>query len=49
MGGEGPRDAFTDMQEACGKAPKATLAVTERLAKSGDYVDMLEGFAESLL
>jgi len=51
MGGSGDKGAFRDMESLCGKAPVATLALTERHVKQNDqekFLDKVKGFAEGI-
>ena len=47
-GGSGGPNAFKDMEEACGKKPKAMLEVTEKNVATGQYMQKVKKFAEDL-
>ncbi len=52
MGGNGDRGAFEALEEWCGKAPVATVAVRERFVKredAEDFAQPVEAFARQLL
>jgi flavodoxin len=45
LGGSGAARVFRQMQQACGKAPRATLARTERQLAQADLTQAVEEFA----
>ena len=48
MHSSGAENAFTSMEEECGKKPKSTLAILTADVVSGKYAEKIEAFAKTL-